>query len=113
MDVISDLPASIEWRIYKGDNAALTIYVTDSAGLPIDMTAYTLTGQIRQAPGDATIIGTLGITVSDVNKVTVTIVDTTVVTKTAFFDIQTVKEGETRTILLGKLIATQDVTRNG
>lgn len=112
MDVISDLPAGIEWRIYKGDTTQLTMYVVDSDDKPVDMTAYTILGQIRERQDDPNPIESLSISVSE-NAVSFAIVDTTVLPKIAYFDIQTTKDGVVKTILFGKIISTLDVTRNG
>lgn len=112
MDVISDLPAGIEWRIYKGDTTQLTMYVVDKDDKPVDMTAYTVIGQIRERQDDANPLESLAISVQD-NAVTFAITDTTVLPKIAYFDIQTTKDNVVKTLLFGKIIATLDVTRNG
>jgi hypothetical protein len=110
MNILDDLPAVIEWRIYKGDSGKVTMFVNDGSNNPVDLSDYTVTGQVRERQEDATALVELAIVTVD-NIISFEVPDTTVLPKTSFFDIQTVKDGITKTIMAGKIIATLDVTR--
>lgn len=110
MNILNDLPAAIEWRIYKGDTGKLTMFVNDGDNNPIDLSEYTITGQIRERQDDPQPLATLAITVQD-NILGFEIPDTSILPKTSYFDIQTVKDNITKTILFGRISADLDVTR--
>ena len=110
MDVLNDLPASIEWCVYRGDTANFSMFVRDEDDNPIDMTGYDVTGQIRQNPSDANPEQTLAIVVNN-DLIDITIPDTSILKKVSYFDINTAKDGVTKTLLFGRIMADQDVTR--
>jgi hypothetical protein len=41
MNLIDQLPPSIEWRIYSGDTARLTVIIRDADDQLVDLTDYT------------------------------------------------------------------------
>lgn len=110
MEIINDVPAGINWRIYKGDTAKITMFVNDQDDKAVDLTDYTVTGQIRQNPDDETSLQDLIIT-TDGNILYMQVADTSTLPKTCFFDIQTVRDTVVKTILSGRISIDMDVTR--
>lgn len=110
MEIINDVPASINWRVYKGDTSKVTMFVNDQDDNPVDLSGYVVTGQIRQNQDDTTKLQDLSIVTSE-NILYFQIADSSSLPKTAYFDIQTTKNGETKTILSGRITTTWDVTR--
>jgi hypothetical protein len=110
MNILDDSPAAVEWRIYKGDSGKVTMFVNDGSNNPVDLSDYTVTGQVRERQEDEDELVELAIVTVD-NIISFEVPDTSILPKTSFFDIQTVKDGITKTILFGKIIATLDVTR--
>lgn len=111
MDIISNVPATLEWRIYTGDTAIITIIVQDDAGNNVSLDGYTFVGQVREEPTSPDIIQSLDISVSD-SVLTVDISDTTILPRISYFDIQATKPDLTiTTILKGYIYTEDDVTR--
>lgn len=110
MEIINDVPAGIGWRIYKGDTAKITMFVNDQDDKPVDLSGYTVTGQIRQQPEDAVALQDLLISTTD-NIMYLQVADTSTLPKSSYFDVQTVKDGVTKTILSGRITIDLDVTR--
>jgi len=111
MDIISNVPATLEWRIYKGDTSTMTILVQDDQGKDIDVSAYDFLGQIRQDPTDADELQDLAIT-ADGNVISVTISNTTTLPRMSYFDIQATKPDTTvSTILKGYIYTEDDISR--
>lgn len=111
MDIISNVPATLEWRVYKGDTANMTILVKDDQGVDIDLDAYEIIGQIRQDPADETELQDLSITTSG-NVISITISDTSTLPRMSYFDIQTTKPDTTvATLIKGYIYSEDDVSR--
>jgi hypothetical protein len=111
MDIISNVPATLEWRIYKGDTSTMTIVVQDDQGNDIDVTDYDFLGQIRQDPTDADELQDLAIT-ADGNVISVTVSNTATLPRMSYFDIQTTKPDTTvSTILKGYIYTEDDISR--
>lgn len=111
MDIISNIPATLEWRVYKGDTATMTMVVQDDNGTDIDVSGYTLIGQIRQDPSDAEATQDLTVT-SNGNIIEVTIPETDTLPRMAYFDIQATKEDLTVvTLLKGYIYSEDDISR--
>lgn len=111
MNLIDQLPPTIEWRVYSGDTARLTIFVVDSDDLPIDLSEYTFVGQIKTQPTATTGVINLGITATDQGVVSLSIPDTSELSNQTYFDVQaTSPEDVVNTILRGVIIKEQDVT---
>lgn len=110
MDVISNIPATLEWRVYKGDTARFSILLEDDKGVAIDTTGYNFAGQIKTEPGVIDALQDLLITVSD-NLLTVDITDSQSLPRMSYFDIQVTKEDlSVLTILKGYIYSEDDVT---
>lgn len=109
MSTISNIPASLEWRVYKGDTANITIVIQDENGTDVDLTGYTFTGEIKAQPEDATFAQELDI-IANGNVLSITIPSTSILPKVSYFDIQSVKDGTVWTIIKGSIYAEKDVT---
>lgn len=109
MDVISNVPASLEWHVYKGDTSRFSILLEDDNGVAIDTTDYTFAGQIKTEPGIETVLQDLSITVTD-NLLTVEIEDSSTLPRMSYFDIQSTKDLNVSTILKGYIYSEDDVT---
>lgn len=113
MNLIDQIPASIEWRVYSGDTATITIIISDENDQPIDMTDYTVTSEIRKNVTDANPDSTITVNANSNGIVSLTIPDTSILAEYQYFDIQTVdnNSGVVNTILKGTIIKEQDVTK--
>lgn len=111
MNLIDQLPPSIEWRVYSGDTARLTLFVRDADDLPIDLSEYTFEGQIKSQPTSTQGVIDLTITANAEGVVSLTIPDTSDLSNQMYFDVQaTSPEDVVNTILRGIIIKEQDVT---
>lgn len=112
MNTISSVPGSIEWMVYKGDTAALTIIMKDENGEELDISDLGFTGEIKQQPEDETPQQTLTISTNE-NVISVVIPDTSDLSKVSYFDIHSINNvtNEVVTILRGRINAEMDVTR--
>jgi len=109
MTTISNIPASINWKIYKGDTAKLTIFMQDENGVDIDLTGYEFTGVIKTNQDDSVPLQGLAIA-SNAALLSLTIQDTEVLPKISYFDVQSVKDEVIWTIIKGTISVEQDVT---
>jgi hypothetical protein len=111
MSLIDQLPPSIEWRVYSGDTAKLTLFVRDANDKPIDLSDYTVVGQIKATPSGNSADANLQIEVGEEGVISVGIEDTTAIDEQVYFDIQTTSPDDVvNTILRGLIIKEQDVT---
>lgn len=110
MNTISNIPADIEWRVYKGDTAVLSVAVKDDSCKDYDLTDYTVSGMIKADPTDEEELQTLTVTISN-NIIQINIDDTATLPKSSYFDIQLVKDTTIWTILKGMIITENDITR--
>ena len=110
MSVISNIPAALEWRVYKGDTAILSIAVKDDDCNAYDLSNYTAAGMIKADPLDEEELQDLTITITG-NVISLTIDDTTDLPKTSYFDVQLTGDDKVWTVLKGMIIAENDVTR--
>lgn len=112
MNLIDQLPPSIEWYVYSGDTARLTLFVVDADDQPIDLSEYTFEGQLKATPNHPDAEFVLNVTGNDQGVVTIVIDDTASLLNQMYFDIQgTSPEDVVNTILRGVIIKEQDVTR--
>lgn len=109
MTTISNIPAALEWRVYRGDTARLTVVIKDEAGNDVDLTGYTFVSSIKNQPTDAVIAQDINITATD-NILNLEIADTTSLAKVSYFDVQSTYDGTIWTILKGNIYCEQDVT---
>ena len=111
METLNLQPPSIEWRVYRNDNAAMTLVLVDSQDNPIDLTGWAFTGVVREYPTDVTELSDLSI-VKNENVLTIGL-DTNNLTLISYFDIQgSYNEDEKiSTVIRGQIIVEEDVTR--
>lgn len=112
MNTISQIPGSIEWLVYKGDTASLTIIMKDEDGNDLDISNLGFTGEIKEQPEDEEPQQVLSIGTNE-NVITVVIPDTSELSKVSYFDIHSINNvtDEVVTILRGRINAEMDVTR--
>lgn len=109
MTTISNIPAALEWRVYKGDTARLTVVIKDENGNDVDLDGYTFTSSIKNQPTDAESAQDINVTATD-NVLALEIADTTQLAKVTYFDVQSINDGTIWTILKGNIYCEQDVT---
>ena len=109
MTTISNIPAALNWKIYKGDTAKLTIIMQDELGNDINLDGYTFTGQIKAQPDDTVAIQELAI-VAGTTVLSIDILDTETLPKISYFDVQSINNGVIWTVLKGTINVEQDVT---
>lgn len=112
MKTISQIPGSIEWLVYKGDTASLTIIMKDEDGQDLDISDLGFTGEIKEQPEDENPQQALTISTNE-NVISVVIPDTSTLSKVSYFDIHSINNvtNEVVTILKGRINAELDVTR--
>lgn len=113
MSLIDQIPSTVEWRIYSGDTAAITLIVTDKDDNYIDFTDYTVTSQIREHANQAVADFDMTVVANGSGTIVITIPDTSLLSEIQHFDVQTehVTTGVVNTIIKGTIIKEQDVTR--
>ena len=110
--VLSNMPATMEWRVYKNDSTALSIaLVEEDNETPVDLTGWTFTSKVRAYPDDATVLQTL--TVQKNENFINLVLNTSALPNICYFDIQGVyaATSQVRTILAGTIYTETDVTR--
>jgi hypothetical protein len=55
---ISALPVAVALNLYAGDDFTMIITVKNPDGSLVDLTGYTVTGQVKHTPADASALGT-------------------------------------------------------
>lgn len=113
MSLIDQIPSTVEWRIYSGDTATITLIVTDKDDEYIDFTDYTVTSQIREHANQALADFDMTVTANSSGVITITIPDTSALQEVQSFDVQTehVSTGVINTLIKGTIVKEQDVTR--
>lgn len=108
--------------IEKGATFELTVTYNDSAGVPVNLTTWTVRMQVRETPGSDTAILTseggsptivLTKNSTGVISATVSATNTAALTpSTAFYDIEAqTSAGVVRRVLQGRIIISPEVTR--
>ena len=110
--LVSSVPDTMKWRIYRGDTARFSIAAFDDDGDPLDLTDWTFAGQVRKTY-TSDVVANLGIDAgSGVLTVTVDADSSLILYPSNLFDIQATKpDGEVWTILQGQIVVEGDVTR--
>ena len=111
METLNLQPPTIEWRVYRDDNALMTLVLVDSNSAPIDLTDWDFDGIVREFPADAAALSTLVI-VKNENILTIAL-DTTNLTLVSYFDIQGTNSTTSTisTVIRGQIFVEGDVTR--
>ena len=111
METLNLQPPTIEWRVYRNDNALMTLVLVNSQDAPIDLTDWDFDGIVREFPADETELSTLEI-VKNENVLTIAL-DTTDLTLVSYFDIQGTNSTTSTisTVIRGQIFVEEDVTR--
>ncbi len=111
METLNLQPPTIEWRVYRNDNANMTLVLVDSNDAPIDLTDWTFEGKVREFPADATELSDLQI-IKNENTLTIAL-DTSDLTLISYFDIQGTNSttSTVSTVIRGQIFVEEDVTR--
>jgi hypothetical protein len=111
METLNLQPPTIEWRVYRNDNAVMTLALVDSNDAAIDLTDWDFDGKVREFPADVTELSTLGI-VKNENILTIAL-DTADLTLISYFDIEGINSttSTVSTVIRGQIFVEEDVTR--
>jgi hypothetical protein len=111
METLNLQPPTIEWRVYRNDNAVMTLILVDSDDVALDLTNWIFEGKVREFPSDATALSELTITKNE-NTLVVSL-DTADLTLMSYFDIEGVNSvtSVVSTIIRGQIFVEEDVTR--
>jgi hypothetical protein len=112
MNIIDQIPPSVEWRVYRGDSSNFSILLYDSEDNAIDLTGYSVFAQARVKPTSESAIASLGVTVNE-NVIVLTIPNTSVLPEQCYFDVEALDgvTGDNKTLVKGTIIREWDVTR--
>ena len=111
METLNLQPPTIEWRVYRNDNAVMTLALVDSNDAALDLTDWDFDGKVREFPADATELSTLTI-VKNENILTIAL-DTADLTLVSYFDIEGINSitSTVSTVIRGQIFVEEDVTR--
>ena len=111
METLNLQPPTMEWRVYRNDNAVMTLALVDSNNAALDLTNWNFTGKVREFPADAAVLSQLTITKNE-NILTVDL-DTADLTLMSYFDIEGINSvtSVVSTIIRGQIFVEEDVTR--
>jgi hypothetical protein len=110
------VPAKQDIKIMRGDTEVFNITVTDSAGAAVNLTGDVFTSQIRYNRDDSSVAASFTCVVTDpiAGQVSLTLpaaTSATLVSGTAYWDLQRNDSGVITTIVAGKCTILADVTR--
>ncbi len=111
MEILNLQPPTIEWRVYRNDTAPMTLLLSDSDGIALDLTDWDFDGKVREYPLDNTVVTTLSI-VKNGNVLTIEL-DTENLPMISYFDIQGTNSvnAKVSTVLRGQIFVEEDITR--
>ena len=116
IDKTSDATKTICWG--RGDSSAKGFIIQDSAGVAIDITGFTfkLTVNSEKDPSDATnekfsIVGAITDAPNGKVAFSPTVTDTDITPDTYFYDIEQTAGGAISTLIIGKALIIQDITK--
>lgn len=110
------VPAKQDIKIMRGDTEVLNITITDSAGVPVNLTGNTFSSQIRYNRNDSSVAAafTCAITNAAQGQVSLTLSSGSSALLndgTAYWDLQRTDAGVVTTVIAGKCTVLADVTR--
>ena len=111
METLNLQPPDLEWRVYRNDNAVMTLVLVDGNDAAIDLTDWDFEGLVKEYPSDETEISELEI-VKNENVLTIAL-DTSDLTLVSYFDIQGTNSttSTVSTVIRGQIFVEEDVTR--
>jgi len=111
MTTINNVPAFLDWNVYQGDTARISVILRDESNEKMDLSDYSFEGQVRAEPKSTEVLQEITITKSD-SLITLVIPNTTNLPRKSYFDIQSEHtDGTITTILKGNVNKEDDVTR--
>lgn len=110
------MPATRDIDIYRGDDFAHTVTITNTAGSAIDVSGRTYTSQLRRYPDSSSVAATFTVAMGSASSGVVVFSLADTVTSALepgpySYDIQQDNGGTLTTLLAGKATVTADVTR--
>jgi hypothetical protein len=109
---IERLPQAVNLILYRGDDFALVVEVTDAEGDPADLTGAVVRAQIRTAPDAGQVEGEFSPAVED-NLVVLHLLGSVSagLPPSSVYDAEVEIEGAVTTLVAGTIALTPDVTR--
>lgn len=113
--IVGRLPQEVDLILYRGDDFFLDITVTDSGGMPIDLTGSTAAAQFRNTTEDPNALASFSATVAgNIVHLHLLASDAALLVPECVWDIQvTDSAGVVTTLAFGAATVTSDVTRLG
>ena len=114
---ITALPVALTLQLYQGDDFSFTIAVTNPDGSAMNLTGYSVSGQIKAKGSDTTALATFTCALTNptggIITVTLPAAQSLLVTTGAVFDIQMTSGAPVTitTLVSGTITMTGDVTR--
>lgn len=114
MAIIDAIPGTLEWRVYKGDTATLTLLVRDADDVAIDLSGWSFMAQAKFYQEDTVPEFYLPVVGNSSGVISVQIDDTSVIPEMLYFDVQGTNDetGVVKTFVKGIIVGEQDVTRD-
>ena len=108
-------PGVVDLCIYRGDSGRVRVRITDTEGTPVDVSTATWDCDIRAAEDDPVVLcsPTIEPVPGEPNAVDIVLSSacSAEINDDAVWDLQMVLNGQTMTILAGKVLLTKDVSR--
>lgn len=110
-------PAVLNLRLYSGDTFTRSMQFTDGNGTGLDISTWTLAGQIREAPDAGTVLKSFTISVTSAVdgefdiSLTATEVNNLAVGTRLYWDLQSTVGAAVTTYVRGSVLIDADVTR--
>lgn len=113
MAIINAIPGTLEWRVYKGDTATLTLLIRDANDDAIDLADWSFAAQARLYQEDVNAEFILPVVSNGNGVISVQIDDTSVLPDMLYFDVQGTNSvtDVVKTFVKGIIVSEQDVTR--
>jgi hypothetical protein len=113
MAIIDAIPGTLEWRVYKGDTATLTLIVRDADDAPIDLSGWSFIAQAKLYQEDELPEIYMPATANESGIIAISIELTSQLPEMLYFDVQGTNNetGVVKTFVKGIIVAEQDVSR--
>ena len=108
-------PSPVDLVMYRGDSGRFRVSVTTPDGVPMDVSSATWLCEVTKSLSDTTVMATFDVTPvgGDTSSIDVilTPAEAANLVQSGVWDLQMTAGGEVQTIMAGKAIVTQDVSR--